>query len=299
MGNVGSASEYRAWLDESELRGLDEMLHTFEGIVRGVAIDNVVNQQEAEAVIKWAAVHDRLRKFHPFDSLLSAFDRIMADGRIDPAEARRLVDLCRQARAETVFHLSVANGLQVVRGVIRGIICDGVVTEAERKGLVNWMDNNPHLDGYYPFDEIKSIAESCSETGKLDDGAHETLLSIFSGIEASVKCADGTAIKNPFGIMGVCAFMPRITFDMCVFCLTGKFKKPRAAVEQMIVERNGEVRTTMTSNVDYLVVGQDGSPHWAYKCYGRKIHNAMDLRRQGYRVKLVAEVDFWERIESE
>ncbi len=55
---------------------------------------------------------------------------------------------------------------------------------------------------------------------------------------------------------------------------------------------------TELKNTDYLIVGNAGNPCWAYSCYGRKIEQAVDLRKAGGKIKIVNEIDFWDVLED-
>jgi hypothetical protein len=39
--------------------------------------------------------------------------------------------------------------------------------------------------------------------------------------------------------------------------------------------------------LDYMVFGTAGNPCWAYACYGRKVEQAVALRKEGYRLMIV------------
>ncbi|GMA55471.1 hypothetical protein GCM10025857_68280 [Alicyclobacillus contaminans] len=52
----------------------------------------------------------------------------------------------------------------------------------------------------------------------------------------------------------------------------------------------------MTVDTDYLVVGDQGNPCWAFSCYGRKVEKAVKLRKQGRRILIIHEVDFWDAL---
>lgn len=44
----------------------------------------------------------------------------------------------------------------------------------------------------------------------------------------------------------------------------------------------------------YLVYGDGTNPVWAYSCYGRKVEQALKMRKAGHGIKVVHEVDFWD-----
>ena len=58
----------------------------------------------------------------------------------------------------------------------------------------------------------------------------------------------------------------------------------------------GEVITSVTKQVTYLVIGADGNPCWAYACYGRKVEKAVELRKQGIRILIIHENDFHDAV---
>lgn len=52
----------------------------------------------------------------------------------------------------------------------------------------------------------------------------------------------------------------------------------------------------VSKSTDYLVIGAEGNPCWAYACYGRKVEAAVNLRKEGYRIILVHENDFHDAV---
>ncbi len=58
----------------------------------------------------------------------------------------------------------------------------------------------------------------------------------------------------------------------------------------------GEVTTSVTKQVRYLIIGTDGNPCWAYACYGRKVEKAVELRKQGIRILIIPENDFHDAV---
>ena len=53
---------------------------------------------------------------------------------------------------------------------------------------------------------------------------------------------------------------------------------------------------SVSAKLDYLIIGADGNPCWAYACYGRKVEKAVDLRKTGSRLLLVHENDFHDAV---
>lgn len=74
-----------------------------------------------------------------------------------------------------------------------------------------------------------------------------------------------------------------IEFNYSAFCLTGNFHYiTRQACERRIVELGGVMKSAVTANVNYLVVGALINPDWAHQSYGRKIEKAIEvIKKQG------------------
>jgi hypothetical protein len=55
---------------------------------------------------------------------------------------------------------------------------------------------------------------------------------------------------------------------------------------------------SVSRKTNYLIVGDDGNPCWAFACYGRKVEKAINLRKQGTQIIIVHENDFWREIDG-
>lgn len=42
--------------------------------------------------------------------------------------------------------------------------------------------------------------------------------------------------------------------------------------------------------------GNTGNPYRSYSCYGRKIEEAVALRKEGAKVQIINETDFWDAV---
>jgi len=97
--------------------------------------------------------------------------------------------------------------------------------------------------------------------------------------------------------VGLCAVCPEITFSGNKFCFTGtSFKYTRSEFFQLVKQLGGEVVNSVSAKLDYLIIGADGNPCWAYACYGRKVEKAAELRKTGSRLLLVHENDFHDAV---
>jgi len=98
-------------------------------------------------------------------------------------------------------------------------------------------------------------------------------------------------------IVGLCAVCPEITLDGKHFVLTGASSRyPRAKFAETIAALGGKLARNLSKKVDFLVIGSDGNPCWAYACYGRKVEQAIELRKAGSRLLIVHEHDFHDAV---
>ena len=110
---------------------------------------------------------------------------------------------------------------------------------------------------------------------------------------------DFKALQEKYSIAGICAVCPEITFKDKVFCFTGEsYRAKRHVMAEAVRALGGTARGNVSAKTDYLIVGNAGNPCWVYACYGRKIEEAMQLRKAGEKIVIVNETDFWDAIED-
>jgi hypothetical protein len=59
-----------------------------------------------------------------------------------------------------------------------------------------------------------------------------------------------------------------------------------------VKELEGIPYKSVVMKLDYLVIGAQSSPAWAYSTYGRKIERAIELRDRGIDIIILHEDDF-------
>lgn len=97
---------------------------------------------------------------------------------------------------------------------------------------------------------------------------------------------------------GICSLNPEITIEERCFCFTGKSSKTtRAEIADFITSRGGTFHDNVKKATDYLIIGDEGNPCWAFSCYGRKVEKAIELRKRGSHIMIVSEIDFWDTVE--
>ena len=225
--------------------------------------------------------------------------RLFAIGVLTNDEARNILWLCEKLSEKAALD-KATNDMQHLHGVLAGILADGIVTEDELRGLSDWLDEHDHLKTMWPYDEISAIAISAMTDRKISDEEQKLLQAHFSELVRDKK--DDVTITNPSlleneSLPGICAVCPEISFANACFCFTGASARFKRNELRAVVERlGGRFTNTISKSVDYLIIGADGNPCWAYACYGRKVEEAVKLRKQMCKILLVHENDFHDAI---
>jgi NAD-dependent DNA ligase len=277
---------------------MEKSINTLIGLVEGISIDGSINDSEVGFLNLWLSEHQEIRNKHPFNELVPVVSRAIADGILSDEEKQDILWLCERLRKSDYFDYITAD-LQRLHALVGGISADGEVTVAELSGLSEWMANHEHLKTCWPYDEISTLVTKVLSDKRVDAEEHTLLQRFFSEF---IGMLDNQTIVSPkvaegLSIVGLCAVCPDITFNASTFCFTGESSKySRAELSALVRQLGGEAIPSVTAKLNYLIIGADGNPCWAYACYGRKVERAVELRRKGAKVLLVHENDFHDAI---
>lgn len=294
---------YRQFTGPAELH---KSLMILTGLLRGIGADAIVNDTEREELENWCALHEPMLNKHPYSEIVPLIREAIEDGVFLDDELQDILWLCDRltddAKGKLYYDFTTAC-IQSLQGILYGIISDGIITDSEICALGQWLRDNDFLTGTYPFDEVQSLLASVLEDGKVTDAEREELKAFFSvfvdpSVSFNLHESDMQSIRDQYSVVGICALGPDIQFEGKRFCITGAFAAdmPRSHIEEIIRDHGGVCTKGVSNVTDYLIVGSDGNPCWAYACYGRKIEKAIMLRRSGGKILIVSEVDFWDAL---
>ena len=163
--------------------------------------------------------------------------------------------------------------LQDLQSVIQGILEDNAIDDDEVIYLHDWMDHNRELEGNYPYDKVFELVRNILEDGVIEQSEIDEL---FNALQEYM---------NPYGDSGF-----TIEFEGKNFVLTGDFSfGEKSIVESAIVERGGIIKSGVSKKVNYVVVGDLGSPNWSYGNYGSKVKKAKELQGSGVLIEIIPE----------
>ena len=294
--------DYRKFMKKEELH---KALNSLVGILSGVASDGTVSEAESQEIQNWYAIHEHLIKAHPFSEILPALKLAFSDDVLDIDEVEGALWLCQRfldTKNDKLYFDYMTSQIQQLEGMLHGIISDGIITDDELSSLNSWLNGNDHLAGIYPFDEVYSLILAAKEDGMFSDDEKNKLKAFFATFvdtrtSYNIHEAEVAALQKEYSIGGICAVCPEVVLEGKTFCFTGVSKRAKRNEIAEIVSTNGGIyNDRVTSSTDYLIVGADGNPCWAFSCYGRKVEKAVDLRKEGKHIVIVHEYDFWDEV---
>ncbi|MFY3790808.1 BRCT domain-containing protein [Ureibacillus sp. MALMAid1270] len=300
--NYKELEDYQSFTKPAEVH---KAVNSLIGILEGIKLDSVVNTLELEEVIHWCSLQRKFQNKFPFSEIIPMIDLALVDGVITEEEIEDILWLCKNVVHQDGFNMYynvVTSSLQELQGIIHGVMADNVLTEQEITKMFSWMNDHEFLKGYYPFDEIYSLLISIKEDGIISDDEKNMLRAYFSHFidtrsSYNINEIEMKELQSKYSVTGICVVDPQIIFEGRTFSFTGTSSKAkRSEIAELITNNGGIFNNNVTQQTDYLIVGNDGNPCWAFSCYGRKVEKAVDLRKNGSSILIVHENDFWDGV---
>lgn len=280
----------------------DKALHTLAGIISGISIDEVINHREIRELESWFINNSHLLKKRPFSEIVNMLDDAFADGLFTAEEKADIIWVCNNYAQDNMYHDSITHDIQILHGIMHGVIADNKINQTELEKLDGWLTENDHLIGIYPYDELCSLLLTVLKDGQITDDEVDLLKVFFSDyvdIAASPNLDEEeiARLKKSITLPGICAACPSIDFEGNLFCFTGQSSRAtRDDISSLIQSKGGIYKDSVTRDTAYLVVGAEGSPCWAFSCYGRKVEKAVNMRKSGKTIMIIHENDFWDYV---
>lgn len=248
-------------------------INNLYGIINGINYDGIVDEKEVEYLNQWIEDNLKYRDYVLFNRIITKLEAVLEDGIVTDFERKELlviVDSINHSKLYSDATLSI----QVLEGLLKGIICNSEIKTAEILNLQSWLDSNDYLSGVYPYDKIVNAVEKTIEDGILTEEEKEYLSIEFDEIlNPTYSCES-------------------IELDGKSFCLSGDFERgTKSEIEEKLVAHGAIRKSGVSSKVDYLFVGGLGSEAWKYGNVGGKIAKALELQEKGSKIKIIGEDD--------
>lgn len=293
--------EFRKYTSKSEIQ---KALNTLKGIIEGISMDSNINATELDELEAWCFNMRFMENKKPFNEIIPLINDTISDNYLSQEEINDIVWVCNKFLERNSYYDNITSGLQKLQGIFHGILSDNIISDNEVIQLRNWLQENDYLSGFYPYDEISTLLNLILNDGIISDDEINILKVFFSefiddNISTNIDFKKIEELKQEYTLEGICSTNPKIEFEGKLFCFTGASKKTtREGFNNIITSLHGEFRNNISAKTDYLIIGDAGNPCWAYSCYGRKVEQALSLRKKGKKIIIIKEDDFWEAIEK-
>jgi NAD-dependent DNA ligase len=172
------------------------------------------------------------------------------------------------------------------------------------------MDNYQTFKNVWPFCDFFSFVEQILEDGIVIEKERKDFQELC--VQFTEIVIPEAVIHDPIYLEGwmqnyspvfrpftaYCDYNAKIIFQDRNFCFTGPAKYgARSLLENMVTNLGGCPKSNVSSILDYLVIGAQSSPCWAYSTYGRKIEKAITLQKDGTPIVILHENHFLEQAE--
>jgi len=295
------SDSYRQFTKKSEF---DKALHELNGLLIGIAIDKEINKKEIQELQAWLEKHHKILNYNPYKEIYEVIVNAIEDNIIDADEKQNIEWITNKYINSNVYYDLVTADIQRLQGIFHGLLSDNIITDEEIYQLDNWLEENSHLRNHYPYDEICSLITSILADHIITEKEKNHLKVFFSEFinedaSLNIKFDEINQLKTSISFAGVCTTNPQVSFNNKQFCFTGKSNKSsRNEIIKVIHSLDGIYINSVSAKTDFLVYGDGGNPCWAYSCYGRKVEQAVNLRKNNHSIQIIYESDFWDAVED-
>ena len=252
----------------------------FYGMVQGFNIDHKIVKEEFDYIKQWGEKHKHYSKNKEFVNILETIDRIVKDGIITEDEMIELQS------AVNVYYRTISGApetlaLQVLSGILKGIIIDNKVSTEECKNLQTWLYENSYLYGHFPYDQILSVVESVLEDEIITENESALLIDIINSLLSPIEDLKQQiySVKNKN------------------VCLTGNFSHgSKDEISNLIISQGGFIDKTVKKTTNILIIGSLGSESYSQGTYGKKFEKAIYFNNRGNNIAIIKEDDYFSNV---
>ncbi|WP_020407674.1 BRCT domain-containing protein [Hahella ganghwensis] len=172
-------------------------------------------------------------------------------------------------------------------GLSKGLIADGKVNQSEAEFLQTWLVQNRAASDNPIIINLLEKVSAMLEDGMLDEEESAELLGILRRVSGEDSCLGEAAKTTTLPIIDP---MPPLIFEDHSFLFTGTCAfGSRKQCQEATRALGGLVSTSVTKNLDYLVIGTYVTDSWVHETFGRKIEKAVEYRESGVPIAIVTE----------
>ena len=250
---------------------LESNINDLYGIIKGISYDNVINDEEIILIKKWLDENIKFKNYSVFLKIINNLTNILEDNVIDDYERIMLLNLVQPINDSKIYSDSTL-ALQVLQGILKGIVVDNKINEKEILSLEIWLKNNSFLSDIYPYNKVFMIVENVLKDRIISSEEFENLKVSFNELLNPYKEFDTIDLTNK------------------TYCLTGDFKYGKKNNVSDLLAKYGAIeKNSVSSKLDFLFIGSLGSQSWKFGNAGGKILRAQEFQEKGSNIKIIGE----------
>ncbi|MGQ7868701.1 exonuclease domain-containing protein [Sunxiuqinia sp. sy24] len=270
-------------------------VHELRGVLVGLILDNRINDKEISELRTWTESIYHQSEVEQVKELFRLMTEATDESCVSIELIKDMFEFCNDFELP-FFNDSKVLPVQLMYGILHGIMADGVINDDEIRELNKLLNAYPEISSRTPFNQIKNLTDKILKDDSIDERERLELEAvIYSYIEIIDESIDSN-IRNMVAKAELDSFFDNpesIEFNDRLFCLSGTFVNGnKAEIECLITEAGGLTKSSLVKKTNYLVVGSLGDPSWSYGSYGRKIEKAIEMQKKGVDILIVNEPDF-------
>lgn len=272
--DIGSCEkfEFESKLSDNLDSKLETNINILYGIIKGINYDGIIDDKEVDKLKSWVEDNRLYKQYSLFNRIINKLEEILDDNVITEYERIELEKLVTSINSSKMYSESTLT-LQILNGILDGIVCNQKVNQNEIDNLNIWLKQNDYLKDVYPYDKVLLEVSKVLEDGVLTEEESNYIFNVFNEIVNPNLNSD-----------------EYIDFNGKTFCLTGEFK---TATKQEISKRLQDLgaieKTGVSSKLNYLIIGSVGSDSWKFGKIGGKQAKAQELNEKGANIKIIDE----------
>lgn len=255
---------------------LSTNINNLYGMLRVVLFEEYITEAQFKLFENWYEINRQYSQYLIFHKINLELKKILDKGHMDAYDKKELVNVVEFVSVSSIYSKKTLK-VQVLQGIIRAITADGKVTLEELTNLKRWLLRNTSLSGSYPYDKILKITNIMLKQGFITFEEQENVSKQLQDLITPIKNTD-----------------EEFVLENKVFCLSGEFKHGSKEKITYLLEKEGAIaKSSISRKVDYLFVGDLGSPAWKYGNIGGKIVKAQKLQDDGGKIKIISETNLF------
>jgi len=270
-------------------RNIEKATYVLNGIIDGVNADGKLTDVEIVYIDSWLKNQNFIQLEADNLDLFQAVKHVLESGEITNAEKSDLHQLIKDIlKYGPEIDSAEESRINQFIGLLKGICSDGHIVKSEIDRVERWVRSNEDLSGMFPIKPINDRLLHALQDDQLSDDELSELSLLITEI-AGDKFTQSGDVDGCIGDF-FCDNVKDYNLTNKTICFTGKFLSGTRRQCEFNAHRLGaQPKSTVTNDLDVLVIGTVTSRDWRFQNFGRKVERAMELRASNGKPLILSE----------